>query len=100
MILVATPLPASADDCLSPSTSQNIACPVIGSFIPLINVGSNKCFEPTQQDGHSEWAGLLIQQRTCDPGIFNSNTPTIQSYQFRPLGYVFYNPPQSPVVVY
>jgi hypothetical protein len=96
MILVATPLPASADDCLEPSTTPNSKCPVIGSFIPLVNVGSNKCFQPTPQDGHSEWAGLLIQQRTCDPGIFTSNTPTIESYQFQPLGYVFYNPPNPP----
>jgi hypothetical protein len=88
-LIVGTWLPASADDCLSPSTTQNATCPVIGSFIPLINVGSDKCFEPTAQDGHSDWAGLLIQQRSCDP--FNPNLPTIQSYQFQPLGYVIYN---------
>ena len=71
MILMATPLPANADDCLEPSTTPNSKCPVIGSFIPLVNVGSNKCFQPTPQNDHSEWAGLPIQQRTCDLGIFN-----------------------------
>ena len=88
-LIGATSLPASADDCLSPSTAQNSQCPMIGSFIPLINVGSDKCFEPTPQDGHIEWAGLPIQQHACDP--YDPNLPTIQSYQFQPLGYVIYN---------
>jgi hypothetical protein len=92
MILLATPRPASADDnCLEPSTTPNSRCPVIGSFIPLVNVGSDKCFQPAAQDGHSEWAGLPIQQVTCDPGIFNPSAPTSQYYQFQPLGYVLYN---------
>ena len=81
MILIETPIPASADACVSPSDTfpsapGNVSCPVTGSgvrgtgtitnFIPLVNVGSDKCFEPTPQDGNVDWAGLPIQQRTCD----------------------------------
>jgi Ricin-type beta-trefoil lectin domain len=82
MILVATPLPASADDCLSPSgTGAN--CPLVGSFIQLVNVGSDKCFLTTPQDGHDDWAGLPIQQQGC--GTF------LGPYAFVPLGAVLYN---------
>ncbi len=73
MILVATPLPASADD-----PERYVA-------IPLINVGSSKCFAPTPQDGHFDWAGLPIQQRTCNI------TFATQYYEFVPLGYVLFN---------
>jgi Ricin-type beta-trefoil lectin domain len=51
-------------------------------LIPLVNVGSDKCFSPTPQDGHFELDGLPIQQHTCDPSF---GSPPIQSYQFRPL---------------
>jgi hypothetical protein len=78
MILVATPLPASADD-----PEENFA-------IPLINVGSSKCFAPTPQDGHLDWAGLPIQQRTCNIAF------TVQYYKFVPLGYVIFNEGRPP----
>ena len=85
MILIETPMPASADACVSPSDTfpsapGNVSCPVTGSgergtgtrtnFIPLVNVGSDKCFEPTPQDGNVDWAGLPIQQRTCDTSLY------------------------------
>jgi hypothetical protein len=73
MILVATPLPASAQ-----IIDENYP-------IPLINVGSRKCFAPTPQDGHSDWAGLPIQQRTCDLAF------TVQYYILVPLGVVLFN---------
>jgi hypothetical protein len=50
MILVATPSPASADD------------PEKNEAIPLVNVGSNKCFSPTPQDDHFNWAGGLLDK--------------------------------------
>ena len=59
-------------------------------FFPLINVGSNKCFEPTALDGHVDVPGLPIQQHTCQPFDLNA-PPTIQSKQFQPLGIVIYN---------
>src|SRR5438874_11163504 len=70
MILFATPLPASAQhiDTTHP--------------VPLVNAGSAKCFSPTPQDGHFDWAGLPIQQRTCDTRF------TTQFYIFVPLGFV------------
>jgi Ricin-type beta-trefoil lectin domain-like len=74
---VAPPLAATAD------VRPNAA-------IPLINVESRKCFAPTPQDGHSDWAGLPIQQRTCtffsDPSRAND-----QHYYFEPIGNVLYN---------
>ena len=73
MILVATASPASAQ-----TIDKNYP-------IPLVNVGSDKCFAPTPQDGHFDWAGLLIQQRTCNPAF------TIQYHSFVPLGYVLFN---------
>lgn len=57
-ILVATPLPARADDLLDDH-----------QHMPLINTGSAKCFEPTPQGGASDWTGLPIQQRTCSPRV-------------------------------
>jgi Ricin-type beta-trefoil lectin domain-like len=71
MILVATPLTASA-------IQENYP-------VPLVNVGSGKCFAPTPQDGHLDWAGLPIQQRTCN---IDSKD---QQYKFVPLGYVILN---------
>jgi hypothetical protein len=53
--------------------------------IPLVNVGSHKCFAPTAQDGHIDWAGLPIQQGACDP------TFTSQFYILVPLGVVLFN---------
>jgi hypothetical protein len=70
MILIATPRPASAQ-----VIDKNFP-------IPLVNVGSGKCFSPTPQDGHFDWAGLLIQQRTCDIRL------TTQFWIFVPLGFV------------
>ena len=43
--------------------------------VPLVNVGSLMCFEPTAQDGHTDWAGLPIQQSGC----FGSS---LQEYTF------------------
>jgi hypothetical protein len=38
--------------------------------MPLINMGTGKCFEPTaQQGGPSNSNGLPIQQRNCSPGV-------------------------------
>jgi hypothetical protein len=73
VILVATPLSASD--------------PIIDKHhpIPLVNVGSAKCFSPTPQDGHIDWAGLLIQQRTCNPAF------TVQYYRFVSIGTVLFN---------
>jgi hypothetical protein len=70
MILVATPLSAGADDLLDDH-----------QHMPLINIGSGKCFEPI---GGSS-AGLPIQQRTCSPGVMRPGTidRTIQYYQFQ-----------------
>jgi len=53
--------------------------------IPLVNIGSGKCFAPTPADGHFDWAGLPIQQQTCNP------TFTIQYWIFVPLGAVQLN---------
>jgi hypothetical protein len=61
---------------------------VATSSKPLINVGSRKCFAPTPQDGHNDWAGLPIQQRTCAP---DSDYATVTEYEFVPIGYVLYN---------
>jgi hypothetical protein len=83
IILVATPLPASADPCTSPS-STGANCPQPFLFIQLVNVGSDKCFLTTPQDGHYDWAGLPIQQRTCD-------YPFLGPYAFVPLGGVLFN---------
>ena len=80
MILVATPLSARAD---GPATDG-----------PLINIGSGKCFEPTPQSGHSDWAGLPIQQRTCGPRVIHPDgtaDPPAQFYQFASQGQVAYN---------
>lgn len=66
------------------ASANDSAVPIKNSSIPLINYGSGKCFEPTAQDGHTEWAGLPIQQRTCATGNH------LQSYYFVPLGVVLY----------
>jgi hypothetical protein len=77
MILVATPLPARADDLLDDHQHR-----------PLINTGSAKCFEPTGGSTN----GLLIQQRTCSPHVINNTaTVPIQFYQFQDQGYINYN---------
>jgi len=78
MILAATQLSARADDPLDDH-----------QFLPLINTGSAKCFEPTGGSGN----GLLIQQRTCSPGVINpgTNDRPIQFYQFQMQGYMAYN---------
>lgn len=70
MILVATPLSPRADDLLDDR-----------HHLPLINIGSGKCFEPIGGSG----AGLPIQQRTCSPGVMRPGTidRTIQYYQFQ-----------------
>jgi hypothetical protein len=72
IVLVATQLPASAD-------------PIVNDPMLLINVGSNKCFRPTEQYGHVDWAGLPIQQRVCYTGS------QLESYTLQPLGYVLFN---------
>lgn len=75
MILVATPLSARADDPLINDTQH----------LPLINIGSAKCFEPT---------GLPIQQHACSPNVIHNatyNDRPIQWYQFQSQGHVAYN---------
>ena len=67
MIRIQTPIPASADACVSPSDTfpsapGNVSCPVTGSgvrgtgmitnCIPLVNVGSDRVFRATPQDGN------------------------------------------------
>ena len=79
-IILATPLSARAD---GPATDG-----------PLINTGSGKCFEPTPQSGHSDWAGLPIQQRTCGPRVIHPDgtaDPPTQFYQFESQGQVDFN---------
>lgn len=79
MILVATPLPARADDLLDDHQDM-----------PLINIGSAKCFEPT--GASSTEAGLPIQQHTCSPGVIGSSIDRpIQWYRFQSQGYTAYN---------
>jgi hypothetical protein len=73
MILV-VPTPLSASD---PIIVKNRP-------IPLVNLGSHKCFAPTPQDGHSDWAGLPIQQRTCNLAF------TVQYWILVPLGTVLF----------
>jgi hypothetical protein len=84
--IVAMPLPANADDCTSSKAGGN--CPVPDVLIPLVNVGSYECFEPTPE---GDVAGLPIQQRACNPFFGGNPTPTIQFYEFVPLGAVLYN---------
>jgi hypothetical protein len=83
IISAATPLPATADTPLD--DHQNM---------PLINMGSGKCFEPTVQAGPSNLNGLLIQQHTCSPHVIqptDSIDRPIQWYQFQSQGYVAFN---------
>jgi len=83
IILVATPLPAARAQPACPSgLLHDGLCTNIP--IPLINVGSRKCFAPTPED-HYMGDGRPIQQRICNS---NSNE---QYYIFQPLGYVLFN---------
>jgi hypothetical protein len=71
MILVATPLSARADDFLDDH-----------QYMPLINTGSAKCFEPTLQGDSAS----LIQQRSCSPSVIRpigSTDRPIQYYHFQ-----------------
>jgi hypothetical protein len=70
--LVVGPAPASA------APQQNYP-------MPFINIGSNKCFQPVEPSGHTEWAGVPIQQRTC----FLSYQ--LQNWTFESKGFVAYN---------
>ena len=83
VILAATPLPARADVPLDDH-----------QHMPLINMGSGKCFEPTPQGAPSNSNGLLIQQRSCSPRVIeptDSIDRPIQWYQFQSQGYVALN---------
>jgi hypothetical protein len=58
----------------------------------LVNIGSNKCFQPVEPSGHIEWAGVPIQQHTCFP--FSSGGTGhggLQDWLFQDVGYVAYN---------
>lgn len=70
--LIALPSPASA-------------APQVNFPMPVINIGSNKCFQPVEPSGHIEWAGVLVQQRTC----FLSYNP--QNWTFESKGFVEFN---------
>lgn len=80
MILVATLLSARADNLLDDH-----------QHMPLINIGSAKCFEPI--GGSSNSAGLPIRQRTCSSGVIESGgiDRPIQYYQFQSQGHVAFN---------
>ena len=82
IIPAAMPLPARADVPLDDHQDM-----------PLINMGSGKCFEPTAQGGPSNSNGLPVQQHTCIPGVIqpSSNGHPIQLYQFQLQGYVAFN---------
>jgi hypothetical protein len=107
MILIGTPLPASAacgpdkracgdkciglhqcctsDDCSEGQFCENRFRGCIPSFDfarPLINVGSGKCFAPTPPQGGN---GAPIQQRTCDSNLNE------QYFTLKPLGAVLFN---------
>jgi hypothetical protein len=71
LALMATQSPASA---VSPVPYE----------MPLINIGSNKCFQPVEPGGHTEWAGLPMLQMTC-------SWPFQQHWRFESRGYVAYN---------
>lgn len=79
---VATPMPATPD------------VQVDEQFMPLINVGSSKCFEPTAPAGPTDSAGLPIQQHPCSPRVIqpgDSIDRQIQFYQFQSQGFVALN---------
>jgi len=67
-----------------------------GSSLLLVNVGSLKCFAPTPRDGHSDWAGLPIQQRGCEQPPDPNKMQNVQAYDFVPLGNVRYNKESNP----
>jgi len=62
-ITVAAPPPTAGAD--APDTEF---------YLPLVNAGSGKCFAPIPQDGHFDRV-LPIQQQTCVPLIYNSESP-------------------------
>ncbi|HEX6682691.1 MAG TPA: RICIN domain-containing protein [Candidatus Limnocylindrales bacterium] len=72
LAVVAAPSPASA-------------APYANGPMPLINVGSNKCFQPVEPSGHVEWAGVPVLQRTCFLSF------TLQNWRFESKGYVAFN---------
>lgn len=72
LALIATQSPASAALQVNRAT-------------PLINIGSNKCFQPVEPSGHVEWAGVPVQQRSC------YLLSPLQSWTFESKGYVAYN---------
>jgi hypothetical protein len=83
IVLTVTPLRARADPPLDDHQP-----------LPLINMGSGMCFEPTAQGVPSNSNGLLIQQRTCSPGVLQpagTLDRPIQWYQFQSQGYVAFN---------
>lgn len=61
------------------------AAPDANYATPLINIGSNKCFQPVEPSGHVEWTGVPIQQHSCYLGY------QLQNWTFQSLGYVAYN---------
>jgi hypothetical protein len=83
IIPAAMPLPVRADVPLDDH-----------QHMPLINMGSGKCFEPTAQGGPSNSSGLPIQQHTCSPRVIQPTDTIdrpIQWYQFQSQGYVAFN---------
>lgn len=83
IVPAAMPLPARADAPLDDH-----------QFMPLINMGSGKCFEPTAQGGPSNSNGLPMQQRACSPRVIHPTDTIdhpIQYYQFQSQGYVAFN---------
>jgi Ricin-type beta-trefoil lectin domain len=81
-------LPMELQVCANGDTSQQWSNPAPSAFvlntnfaIPLVNIGSGKCFEPTPADVQ---AGLPIQQLTCD-GF------DVQQWVFEPAGVVQLN---------
>lgn len=65
--------------------SPAVAAPQPNFPMPLINIGSNKCFQPVEPSGHVEWAGVPVQQRTCFLSF------TLQNWTFESKGYVAFN---------
>jgi len=83
IVAAVMPLPVRADTPLDDH-----------QFLPLINMGSGKCFEPTVSQGDSHVSSLPIQQRTCSPHVIQptgSIDRPIQFYQFQSQGYVAFN---------
>src|SRR5215813_11160659 len=65
--------------------SPTSAAPQANFAMPLINIGSNKCFQPVEPSGHVEWAGVPVQQHSC----FLSSA--LQNWSFESMGFVAYN---------